>query len=137
MIGHTSTFDRRPSPLASRLDSPPPSPQPLFMKTTRRIMIALCLATALGLAHCAVPATQTTITESDSVSTGTQLYIVGDGVRLRAGPGTNHAIVGRLNRGDPVNVLFGSGAWCALETQNDTVWVHANLVGSQDEALSR
>lgn len=91
---------------------------------------------------CISPATQNAtqpaiVPDTVAEESGTRLYIVGDGVRLRDGPGTNHRIVGTIKRGDPVRVLHGAGAWCAIALEADTVWVHANLVGSLDEAQGR
>ncbi|MCA8920607.1 MAG: SH3 domain-containing protein [Planctomycetes bacterium] len=37
--------------------------------------------------------------------------ITGDGVALRAGPGTNHPVMKRLNKGDSVTVLGQEGEW--------------------------
>lgn len=37
--------------------------------------------------------------------------ITGDGVALRAGPGTNHPIFKRFNKGDTVEILGQSGEW--------------------------
>lgn len=98
-----------------------------------------------GLLLGCAPATQPASTSTPEVTTesvGSQLYIVGDGVRLRAGPGTNHEVVGMLSRGEPVTVLYGAGSWCAIartteDATVDTVWVYANLVGSLEEAQGR
>ncbi len=107
------------------------------MTATRLLVAAIVVLSVAALTHCAAPAAQTAVPAETEPGVGTRLYIVGDGVRLRSGPSTSHEIVGLMNRGDPVTVLFGSGAWCALAVEADTVWVHANLVGSQAEAQSR
>jgi uncharacterized protein YgiM (DUF1202 family) len=108
---------------------------------TRFLCAAIVVVSIAVLNSCAAPAIDpaTTPDGEPTVSqlAGTQLHIVGDGVRLRAGPSRDHKIVGTLKRGDPVTVLFGRGAWCAVARDADTVWVHANLVGSLEEAQSR
>lgn len=52
-------------------------------------------------------------------------------VNMRAGPGTNHSIITRLNLGQPVEVLDDNGSgWLHLRSvQDDTIgWISAALV---------
>ena len=55
--------------------------------------------------------------------------ITGDAVRMRAGPGTVHAVLGELNRGDLVVVLGEEGSWKkVLVPGGFPCWVHGSLV---------
>lgn len=58
-----------------------------------------------------------------------QAYVTTN-VNLRAGPGTNHRVIGKLTRGDFVNVLSCQGSWCQVQAggQPDG-WVSGRFIG--------
>ncbi len=43
-----------------------------------------------------------------------QAYVTTN-VNLRAGPGTTHRVIGRLTKGDFVNVISCQGSWCQVQ----------------------
>ncbi len=63
----------------------------------------------------------------------TQAEIVGiKRVYLRAGPGTDQAVIATLRAGDAVNVLDGEGSWTKVETQDGQVgFVYHRYVASK------
>ncbi len=58
----------------------------------------------------------------------------GDSLNVRKGPGTSHSIVGKLNDGDPVEIIDSSGRWYRLKDANDGTqqWIHSNYVELQE-----
>jgi N-acetylmuramoyl-L-alanine amidase len=43
------------------------------------------------------------------------MEVTGDGVRVRAGPGTEHGVVGVLSLGQRVTVTERAGGWARVE----------------------
>jgi hypothetical protein len=60
------------------------------------------------------------------------LFVRGQRVNLRSGPGTDEQVVDVLNHGVPVFEEKRSGDWMLVRTFNGRVgWVHARLVGAR------
>lgn len=52
-----------------------------------------------------------------------------NGVQLRAGPGTDHAVLAKLDKGVPFKVLKREGRWIHVEhADGDKGWIHDSLV---------
>jgi len=49
-------------------------------------------------------------------------------VNIRRGPGTNHPVVGVLQRGDSVNIERCSNGWCLIDQRGPTGWVSQNYL---------
>ncbi len=61
--------------------------------------------------------------------------VTGDKVQVRAGPGTRHAVLLQVNRGDLLVVLGREGQWCrVLVPGGFACFVHRSLVQVEDEA---
>lgn len=62
--------------------------------------------------------------------------VVNDFVNLRAGPGTNYDLVGRLNQGQTARVTGKSsdGQWWQISVEGKTVWVSGQFVQANDAA---
>ncbi len=51
------------------------------------------------------------------------------GCQLRGGPGTDHPVVGRVDKGIPFKVLRREGRWIEVEhADGDRGWIHDSLV---------
>lgn len=61
--------------------------------------------------------------------------VVAKSIQVRSGPGTNHDIVGTLQRGAPVLPLEESGEWCKISPPSSmTVWVQeSNLTAVPEQ----
>lgn len=56
-------------------------------------------------------------------------FVTGDRVNVRAKPGENFSIVGRLNKGDKVKIVKKTGEWYGIEpTESCFGWVHSKFV---------
>lgn len=51
-------------------------------------------------------------------------------VNLRSGPGTNHSILGQMNRGAELTAIAQEGDWYQMTYNGSTVWVASHLVSS-------
>lgn len=52
-----------------------------------------------------------------------------NGCQLRSGPGTEHAVIGRVGKGVPFKVLRREGRWIQVEhADGDRGWIHDSLV---------
>ncbi len=52
-----------------------------------------------------------------------------NGCQLRSGPGTEHAVLGRVDKGVPFKVLRREGRWIQVEhADGDRGWIHDSLV---------
>ena len=61
--------------------------------------------------------------------------VTGDKVRVRAGPGTRHAVLLEVSRGDLLVVLGREGQWCrVLVPGGFACFVHRSLVKIEDGA---
>ena len=55
--------------------------------------------------------------------------VVGDGVNMRSGPGVQHAVVGKLERGEMAEVLREESGWAELRlSSGETAWMAANFL---------
>ncbi|MGR3468648.1 MAG: SH3 domain-containing protein [Shimia sp.] len=56
-------------------------------------------------------------------------FVSGNVVNMRGGPGTNYQVLTQLRRGDPVQVLSGTGGWVKLRTEAGQIgWMAERLV---------
>ncbi|MCS7057200.1 MAG: SH3 domain-containing protein [Thermoflexales bacterium] len=64
------------------------------------------------------------------------ITVANDFVNLRAGPGTNYALLGRLNRGQTARVTGKSsdGQWWQINVEGKTVWVFGQFVQANNAA---
>ncbi len=64
------------------------------------------------------------------------LTVVNDFVNLRAGPGTNYDLVGRLNQGQTARVIGKSsdGQWWQVSVEGKAVWISGQFVQANDAA---
>ncbi|MGL5693482.1 MAG: SH3 domain-containing protein, partial [Peptostreptococcaceae bacterium] len=60
--------------------------------------------------------------------------ITGNSVNLRKGPGTNHASIGKLNKGYKVEYLGNDGSWIKVKYDGKTGYVHGDYVGSSNNS---
>jgi SH3-like domain-containing protein len=65
-----------------------------------------------------------------SVTSNIRHHIVkGQNVNLRAGPGTNHRVVGRAKYGEVLRTVRRQGRWAEVRMPNGrNAWIAANLV---------
>lgn len=57
----------------------------------------------------------------------------GDAVRLRTGPGTKTSVVGKVNKGEQLQVVKTKGEWTqVVMPQKTTVWVSAKYIALKD-----
>ncbi|MDR8019063.1 SH3 domain-containing protein [Nesterenkonia aerolata] len=63
-----------------------------------------------------------------NVTSASGTYEATGRVNIRTGPGTSHARVGQLNRGETVRVTGRSGNWFRATRNGSTVWIHANYL---------
>jgi Bacterial SH3 domain len=76
-----------------------------------------------GAAVAQAPAPQTRSTQQGVASRATR------NVNMRAGPGTNHAVVGSLRAGEQITVLSVVGTWCECMTNGgQRVYVSCNFL---------
>lgn len=81
--------------------------------SVRRLILGLAIvAGTLGLATAAQAAT------AYAAST----------VNVRSGPGTGHAVVDTLRRGERVDVQYCRGSWCFVEKSGPDGWVSASYL---------
>lgn len=69
-----------------------------------------------------------------SATTGDILYIQGNGVNVRRGPGTDAPVIMKLNRGHELIEFERRGDWVNVgiaRTGGKDGWVHRSLVGSK------
>lgn len=57
------------------------------------------------------------------------VYVLGESVNLRSGPGADHVKVSQAMLGDKMNVIGGQEGWLKVFHQQDTVWVYEELTG--------
>jgi len=64
-------------------------------------------------------------------------YVVGSVLNVRNGPGTDHAVVAQLNRGQMFTVVADSLGWLLIDPWSGEiegeVWIYAELTGSKDD----
>ena len=79
-------------------------------------------------------APQATATPAPTATPG--LIVANDFVNLRAGPGTNYDLVGRLNQGQMAQVTGKSddGQWWRVSVEGKTAWVAGQFVQANDAA---
>lgn len=73
------------------------------------------------------------MTTGVSAAPGDVLYIQGDGVNVRAGPGTDASVILKLNRGHKLVEFERRGDWVNVgvdRTGGKDGWVHRSLVGA-------
>jgi len=106
-----------PTPSPATQPTPPPAPAPTVEPTP---------------APTEVP--QATATPAPTATPG--LTVANDFVNLRAGPGTNYDLLGRLSRGQMAQVTGKSsdGQWWRVSVQGKTAWVSGQFVQANDAA---
>ncbi len=77
-----------------------------------------------------ITATSQTVTvgAAGTVVTGTQGRVTADKVALRKGPGTEHAVITRLNRGKIVNIIKLVGDWYYVNYNGTYGYMHSDYV---------
>ncbi len=86
----------------------------------RRVLIALCLITALGAG--AAHADRKTV----DVTTA----------NIRSGPGTNHEILWKVEQYHPIEVIKSTGGWYQFrDYEGDRGWIHQDLVKDVDSVI--
>ena len=110
-----------PAPAPTAQPTPPPAPTPTAQPTL-----------VPTLPPTEVP--QATATSAPPATPG--LTVMNDFVNLRAGPGTNYDLLGRLNRGQTAQVTGKSsdGQWWRVSVQGRTAWVSGQFVQANDAA---
>lgn len=58
--------------------------------------------------------------------------ISSDGLRIRKGPGTNHAVIGTVYKGETFTVLNQNGNWVSLQTPFGNGWVSSDFIQFQN-----
>ncbi|MCS6849461.1 MAG: SH3 domain-containing protein [Anaerolineae bacterium] len=82
------------------------------------------------------PAEAAAATATPSPTAAPGITVINDFVNLRAGPGTNYDLVGRLNQGQTARVTGKSsdGRWWQVSVEGRTVWVSGQFVQANDAA---
>ena len=60
-------------------------------------------------------------------------YVTAAVLNVRQEPSTSSQIVGKLARGTSVDIFRKDGDWLQIKHKGDSVWVHADFVGSRSE----
>jgi uncharacterized protein YraI len=68
---------------------------------------------------------------SGSDGSSESVYVVGELVNLRLGPGTNHPTLSQATLGDRLTVVGTDQGWLHVVSDGDTAWIHADLTGSR------
>ncbi len=64
------------------------------------------------------------------------LSVKGDGVNLRAGPGTEYAIKYAYGSGFPVEILKRNGDWLLVKDfEDETGWLHKSVLIKKQQAI--
>jgi hypothetical protein len=61
----------------------------------------------------------------------TQAARIASDVRLRAGPGNSHPVLGTIARGTAVEVVAGCRAWCEVITSEQRGWVYKGFLDTK------
>ncbi len=95
--------------------------------SSRRMAVAPCARVALvalAIAGLAIPHAW--------AAPGDKLYVQKNGVNVREGPGTDHAVILKLNRGHELVEFARQAGWVNVgvaRTGGKDGWIHASLVG--------
>ncbi|BCX03978.1 MAG: hypothetical protein KatS3mg053_1916 [Candidatus Roseilinea sp.] len=115
--------------VAVRVEAPEPTAAPTAIPTPEPTLEPT-------LEPSPVEASAATTVPTPSPTTTPGVTVVNDFVNLRAGPGTNYDLVGRLNQGRTARVIGKSsdGRWWQVSVEGRTVWVSGQFVQPNDAA---
>ncbi len=78
------------------------------------------------------PAIATTTVPSTTTTTARPIHIItADVLNVRQGPGGEHAIIGKLQYGDVVEILAEEGDWYCILYQDQQAYIHRDYVETQ------
>ena len=98
-----------------------------------RVRALGCLAAMIvGLVASALPAASQEVRRVRGIWEGT---ISARSLNVRAGPGENHDIVGKLARGDEIEAVDQVGRWVRLNVDEDA-WVHRSFVNLPEDFMA-
>ena len=67
-----------------------------------------------------------------------RMAVIGSTANVRSGPGTNHAIIWKIEKYHPINVIKRSGNWYQFKDfENDIGWIHQSLVGKISTVITK
>lgn len=85
----------------------------------KKIIATISVVLALTMAGNSIPALASTT-----------MYITGNNVNVRTGPGTNYSSIGKVNKGTPMQALSCSNGWYAISINGQTFYVCSRYLGS-------
>lgn len=59
------------------------------------------------------------------------LFVTGNSVNIRSGPGVKFKILGKQYKGDPVTKVGQVGNWTKISTSSGSAWISTNYVGDK------
>lgn len=115
--------------IAVRVEVPEPTAAPTAISTPEPTLVPTTEPSPAEVAAM-------TVTPEPSPAVTPGVTVINDFVNLRAGPGTNYDLVGRLNQGQTARVTGKSsdGRWWQVSIEGKTVWVSGQFVQANDAA---
>jgi len=78
------------------------------------------------------------ITLFNSAALAERLAVSGSVANIRSGPGTNHAILWKVGKYHPLEVLERSGSWIRFrDFERDEGWIHQSLVSKIPTVITK
>ena len=73
--------------------------------------------------------------QGDAKREPTVVFVTGKSVNLRDGPGTTHAVVGGVTRGDSLTIMGEKDEWLQAQLgDGSNAWIHGSLTGTRQAA---
>lgn len=70
------------------------------------------------------------------IDTATYMFVTGNRVRIRNGPGTDNPVMGHLDRGDRVRVQGNNSGWSEVVTSFGRGWMSSNYLSSKQPSVT-